>query len=101
MGDTRTNARSQFVGLTGGTSTEAPAVKYSGVVLRVKDRPDEDTVLFMLSGDPFSLYSVSARTTLGSYFLSPGDRVEFSYRESASVEGVRFVTTFRNLTTGE
>ncbi len=101
MGDTRANARSQFVGLTGGTSTEAPSVRFSGIVMRVKDRPDEDTVLFMLAGDPYSLYSVSARTTLGSYFLSPGDRVEFSYRESASVEGVRFVTSFRNLTTGE
>ena len=101
MGDTRGSARAQFIGLTGGTETEAPSIRFSGIVMRVKDRPAEDTVLFMLVGDPHSLYTVNARSTLGSFFLSPGDRIEFSYRESASVEGMRFVTSLRNLTVGE
>jgi len=101
MGDTRASARTQFIGLTGGMVSDEPAIQYSGVVMRVKDRPTEDTVLFMLMGDPYSLYSVNARSTLGAFFLTPGDRIAFSYRESASVQGMRFVTELRNLTVGE
>ncbi|OHE65903.1 MAG: hypothetical protein A2Z99_08680 [Treponema sp. GWB1_62_6] len=102
MGDTRGSARAQFVGLTGGDAeADERLVEYSGTVLRVKERPDEDAIQFMLAGDPFALYSVPARTTLGAYFLAPGDRIIFSYRESSSVRGMRFVVRLRNLTVGE
>ena len=101
IGDTRESARSQFIGLVGGVRSDSPAIKHSGRVLRVKDRLDEDTMLFMLQGEPYSLYSSKARDSLGVYFLSPGDQVVFTFRESDAADGMRYVTELRNITLGE
>jgi hypothetical protein len=100
MGDTIDEAKLQFARLVDSRQAGAAEAKTTtGTVLRVKDSPEDKSVLFILAGDSSVLYQ--AATSLGNsvLFMSPGDHVDIAYRELPSA-GRRFVTSLTNRSLG-
>jgi len=102
MSDNLETAKAQFEQLLGLKLSDAakPALM-QGVVLRVRDSPSDDKLLFLLQGQPDVLYSADINLSNGVKFMAPGDRVELSYRELPATTTRRFVVELRNLSLGE
>ena len=102
MSDTLEGAKAQFEQLLGSKISATDSVETAkGVVLRVKDSPSDGKVLFLLAGQPSTLYSVDQNLSNGVRFMAAGDRVEIGYRELAASKERRFVVTLKNLSIGD
>jgi hypothetical protein len=106
MGETLDAAKAQFLRLVGaGAASRGGAAAdirdAKGQVLRVKDAPEEGGILFLLAGEPETVYVASPELSNGVRFLAPGDRVELRYSEVPSSPGRRFVTSLVNRSIGQ
>lgn len=102
MGETIEAAKSDFARMQGSRTVAPEDLRTAaGKVLRVKDSPEDRSVLFILAGEPGSLYSASAELSNGIRFMAPGDKVRLSYRETTSMGGKRFVLSLENETIGK
>ena len=102
MGDTIETAKSEFSRMLGSRAVAPEDLRSAaGTVLRVKDSPEDKSILFILAGEPGALYSAGADLSNGVRFMAPGDRVKISYRETSSSGGKRFVITLENQTIGK
>jgi hypothetical protein len=101
MGETIEAAKSEFSRMLGSRALAPEDLRTAeGTVLRVKDSPEDKSVLFILQAEPGALYSASAELSNGVRFMAPGDKVKISYRETASSGGKRFVIGLENQTIG-